>query len=239
MADHSIRPDEPSFAYQDEHLVVVDKASGELVHRGWGRDGPVLLDRLRQALHTKATLHPIHRLDRGTSGLVAVALDKETARRLAEIWGTADVEKRYVALVRGTPPDEGTIDHPIPRRPGGPRVEAVSTYRLLATETTEPRHTSLVEVAPRTGRLHQVRRHLKHLGHPVIGDANYGRGRLNRALAERYGVRRLSLHAYALRFRHPWSNETVELEAPLPEDLAGPLEAMGFDLSSLPNQGPR
>jgi len=212
------------FLHHDERLLVINKPSGLIVHRGWGRDRVTVMSLLRDQLGTTAPLHPVGRLDRGASGALLVALDPDAARVLSE----ASVEKRYLALVRGEPPTSGVIDHPIPRRPGGPRVEALSEYRLLQTAQTEPRVTSLVEVTPSTGRLHQVRRHLKHISHPLIGDANYGKGPLNRALAERYGLRRLALHARWLSFVHPGSKEEVQVDAPLPEDLGGPLARMGF-----------
>ena len=139
------------------------------------------------------------------------------------------VEKRYLALVRGVAPDEGRIDQPIPRRENGPRVPALTEFRRVAQAPTEPRHVSLVEAIPRTGRLHQVRRHLKHIDHHVIGDANYGKGAVNRALAERYGLRRMALHATSLTFRHPVGGHDETVTAPLPSDLAEPLARMGFD----------
>ena len=87
---------------------------------------------------------------------------------------------------------------------------------------------SLVEASPRTGRLHQIRRHLKHLGHPLVGDVNYGKGDINRLFRERFGLRRLALHAAALSFAHPFGEERITITAPLPADLAEPLLAMGF-----------
>ncbi|MDD5306092.1 MAG: hypothetical protein PHU25_02110 [Deltaproteobacteria bacterium] len=107
-------------------------------------------------------------------------------------------------------------------------MPAETFVRRLATVELEPRALSLVEARPREGRLHQVRRHLKHLGHPVIGDANWGRGDLNREVKERYGLGRLALHCASLSFVHPFTLEPLALRAPLPPDLEGPLERMGF-----------
>lgn len=176
-----------------------------------------------------AVVHPLHRLDRQTSGVVLFALNAEIAAWMGHAFEAGDVEKRYLALVRGVAPDEGRIDHPIPRQEDGPRVPAVTEFRRLAEAATEPRHVSLVEAIPRTGRLHQIRRHLKHINHHVIGDANYGKGALNRALAERYGLRRMALHAASITFRHPLSGDHVTIDAPLPPDLVAPLTRMGFD----------
>lgn len=216
--------------YRDEHLIAVEKCSGELVHRGWARDGPVLLDRVRHALDLGGPLHPLHRLDRGTSGVIVVGLDAEVARLLSQSWEKGKVQKRYIALVRGGTVRSQLVDHAIPRRPGGPRVPAQTSIKWLASAQTAPRETSLVEAHPLTGRLHQVRRHLKHVNHPVIGDANYGKGPLNRALASEYGLERLALHALGLEFEHPLTGELVSIRAALPEDMARPLQRMGFDL---------
>ena len=218
--------------FQDHRLLVVNKPSGLIVHRGWGHDRVTLMSLLREQVRPSSSLHPVGRLDRGASGALICALDPEAARTLSAAQG-GDLVKRYLALVRGVPPKHGTIDHPIPRRPDGPRVPALSEFRLLQTVETEPRVTSLVEVIPRSGRLHQVRRHLKHISHPLIGDANSGKGALNRALAERYGLRRLALHARSVSFPHPEGGGMVEVEAALPKDLADPLRAMEVQLKTI------
>jgi tRNA pseudouridine65 synthase len=222
-------PDNIPVIYRDDELLVVDKPSGMLVHRGWGRDSVVLTDIVRDSLGVE-TVHPVHRLDRGTSGVVLFALGSQIAQRVQEAFASGLVKKRYYALVRGCPPEAGHIDHPIPRREDGPRVEASTDFVCLASAPTEPRHVSLVEARPRTGRLHQVRRHLKHISHPIIGDANYGKGPLNRALAERYGLKRLALHAFALEIEHPGSGLPLSFEAALPFDLAQPFEKMGIEI---------
>jgi tRNA pseudouridine65 synthase len=125
------------------------------------------------------------------------------------------------------------IDHAIPKSEGGPKVPALSTMRRLATIALEgsplrEARYSWVEVRPETGRFHQVRRHLKHLGHPVIGDAVYGRGEHNRYLRERAGLDRLVLHASALELAHPASGEALRFEAPLPESLIAALLRLGL-----------
>jgi len=207
-------------------MLVVNKPAGMVVHRGWAREGPVLVDELRR-LTGLERVHPVHRLDRGTSGALVVALDVERARSLREAWDGGLVSKCYLALVRGYPPEGGEIDHPLPRRQGGPRVPAQSSFLRLCTAATEPRHVSLVKVWPRTGRLHQVRRHLKHISYPVIGDANYGKGPLNRALRDRYGLARLALHALELTL--PSSGAApLRVRAPLPDDLTRPWRQMGL-----------
>lgn len=208
-------------------MLVVDKPSGLLVHRGWGRDRETLVDWVRDLLGVQK-VHPMHRLDRGTSGVMAFALDAATAQRLGESTAAGATKKEYRALVRGTPPGHVTVDHPIPRRPGGPRVEATTEIETLHTVAAEPRHLSWVTARLSHGRLHQVRRHLKHLSHPVIGDANYGKGPLNRAIAERYGLRRLALHAAHLWLPHPDTGESICFTAALPPDLWEPLDHLGI-----------
>lgn len=216
--------------YADRDVAAFAKPSGLLVHRGWADDPVTATDLARAALGAEAS--PAHRLDRATSGVLLFARSSEAAARLAAAFEHGAVEKVYLALVRGVPPGEGTIDHPIPRREGGPRVPAVTTFRTLfsvpAVSGAAPRSFSLVEARPRTGRLHQVRRHMKHLSHPLIGDANYGKGALNRAFAEAVGLRRLALHAASLRLQHPVTGEPLLFEADVPPDLAGPFGLLGI-----------
>lgn len=219
--------------YCDEHLAVFDKPSGLLVHRGWGDDAVTALDLAREALGER--VYPVHRLDRGTSGVLVFARSAEAAAAMQGVWERGEVEKRYVALVRGVVA-EGVmvVDHPIPRKEGGPRVEAVTEVRRLAVAvgseglSAEVCRASLVEARPRTGRLHQVRRHLKHLSHPIIGDANYGKGALNRRFQEEIGLRRLALHAAGIRLVHPMSGAYLLVSAEMPEDLCGPLARLGM-----------
>ena len=220
--------------YQDEVLLAVLKPSGLLVHRGLGADRDTLLGRLgRLGL---GPLHPVHRLDRGTSGVLLLARTPEAARRLSAAWSEGRCRKRYLALVRGQPPAQATIDHPIAVDEAGPKVDAVTTIETLATVTVagsplrEARY-SFVRAQTAPGRFHQVRRHLKHLGHPVVGDANYGRSEHNRLCAERFGLRRLALHALSLELPHPRDGRGVRIVAPIPDDLGLPLGAMGVDLA--------
>jgi tRNA pseudouridine65 synthase len=192
------------------------------VHRGWSRERIVAMTAVRDRLGRR--VFPVHRLDRATSGVLLLALDPGTARGLQEQLAGGSMRKLYLALVRGITPEEGVIDHPVPRSPEGPRVPAVTAYRRLATFERY----SLLEVAPQTGRLHQIRRHLKHISHPLIGDVRYGKGEHNRLFRERFGLHRLALHALELGFAHPVDGRPLRLVAPVPEDLAGPLRALGM-----------
>jgi tRNA pseudouridine65 synthase len=208
--------------YQDDDLLVVDKPSGLVVHRGWARDGQVVMT-LARALAGRH-VYPVHRLDRGTSGVLVLALTAAAAGALGGAFEAGRVRKRYLALVRGIPPEAGVVDHPIPRVPGGPRVPAVTRFRRLATFERY----AWLEAFPETGRLHQVRRHLKHISHPVIGDVRYGKGEHNRLFRTRFGLYRLALHAAEVSLEHPESGAPASFLAPLPADLAGPLAAMGL-----------
>jgi tRNA pseudouridine65 synthase len=228
--------------YRDESVLAVAKPSGLIIHRGpWSRSETPLLSRVRDQIGQR--VHPVHRLDRGTSGVLLLTLGPEPARRLGRAFAAGAVEKRYLALVRGVAPDDGLIDHPVPGREDGPRVPAVTRFRRhqsvrAATPLPEepargaPRY-SLVEACPRTGRFHQIRRHLKHISHPIIGDVNYGRGEHNRFFRERYGLHRLALHALELTVEHPMTGERLSITAPIPADLAAPLQRVGFDLTEL------
>jgi tRNA pseudouridine65 synthase len=215
--------------FRDESILVVNKPSGMLVHRGWGRAPVVLVDLVRN-LTEMNRVHPVQRLDRGASGAILFALDPETARRLQNLSANGDLIKSYLALVRGRPPAEGIIDHPIPRRPGGPRVPAMTEFRCLASVSCQPRDVSLVAAVPRTGRLHQIRRHLKHIDHPLIGDSNYGRTELNREMSARYGLGRLALHCRAITLKMPGNQAPLQIDAPIPSDLTDPLGKIGFSV---------
>lgn len=210
--------------YFDDHLVAVDKPSGELVVPGWARGEPTTMSRVRDLLG--AWVFPVHRLDRGTSGVVVMARTAEDARLLEARW--SEVDKEYLALVRGRFPLEvRVVDHPVKKGEKGPeRVAAQTTLRGLAHATED--RCSLVEARPHTGRLHQIRRHLKHLSHPILGDVNYGDGRENRRYRATWNLRRLALHAHRLRVPHPRTGEPLALVAPLPDELATVCRAVGL-----------
>ena len=206
----------------DDRLAAFAKPSGMLVHRGWGDADVVAVDLVREAFGGR--VHPVHRLDRATSGVLLFALDPEAAAALCGMFERGEVHKTYFALVRGVAPEEGVIDHPIPRTEDGPRVPAVTAFRRRYVFE----RWSLVEARPATGRLHQIRRHLKHISHPIVGDVNYGKGEINRLFRERFGLRRLALHASALRFESPFGGGEVVIRAGLPDDLQEPFGRMGI-----------
>ncbi|ROR34493.1 pseudouridine synthase [Inmirania thermothiophila] len=222
--------------YRDDCLVAVHKPAGLAVHRSrlHRRDRRHALQLVRERLGRR--VWPVHRLDRATSGLLLFALDPATARHLGAEFAAGRVAKRYLAVVRGHPPEAGVIDRPLRdhAHPGAPLRDAVTAFRRLATvEIPEPvdRYPvawyALLEVRPRTGRHHQIRRHLKHAGHPIIGDTTHGQGSHNRFFRARFGCGRLLLAAVGLRLAHP-AGGTLELTAPLAEDFAAVLDALGW-----------
>lgn len=213
--------------YVDAHVVVANKPSGLLVHRGWDKDDDVALFRVRDAVGQE--VHPLHRLDRGTSGALLFARSPEVARALASQFGSGHVEKSYLALVRGVPPEAGVIDYAIQNKEDGPRVPAVTHFRRIAPSPVD--RCSLVEALPLTGRLHQIRRHLRHIDHPLVGDVKHGSGVINRHYRATYALHRLALHAHRLAFLHPVTGERVQINAPMPDDLGAPLEALGLPRS--------
>ncbi len=215
-------PERLRILHLDASLCAVLKPSGLAVHRGWARERETIAHLLAKQLERR--VHAVHRLDRGTSGVLLFALNPEAANQIQAGRDAGDVERSYLALVRGPAPAHGIVDHPIPRRAGGPRVPALTEYWSLG----DFERYSLVRARPRTGRLHQVRRHMKHLSLPLIGDAKYGKSEHNRLLRDRFGLARLALHALSLSLNHPVSGDRLQLLAPLPQDLADPLCEMGF-----------
>lgn len=171
---------------------------------------------------------PVHRLDKGTSGVLLFALDTATARALGQAFEAGHgLHKTYQAVVRGWPAEEGLIDHPLRRMPDDMRTEreevqdAVTRYRTLeryelplADGRFATTRCALLELQPLTGRRHQLRRHCKHMAHPIIGDATHGKGPLNRAVAEFLGQQRLWLHAAALSLKHPVTGAALDIRSP-------------------------
>ena len=212
--------------YRDEHLVVVDKPPGLLVHRTAldAHEQRAALQLVRDQIG--APVWPLHRLDKGTSGVLAFALDAGTARHVGAQFEAGVPRKMYLALVRGWPPAAGEIDHPLARDPerpsaGQPLLAARTRYERLARVewpfATDARHAAsryaLLQVCPESGRRHQIRRHLKHIAHPLIGDATHGKGAHNRAVAAWLQMQRLWLHALTLELAHPATGRTVRIEA--------------------------
>ena len=219
--------------FEDEHLLVVSKPAGLVVHPAPGHSSGTLVN----ALLARAGGVPaggdaerpgiVHRLDAGTSGLMIVTKDEETHAALTEALAARAVTRVYLALVEGVPDtDTTTIDAPIGRSTRDrKKMAVVAGGRPAVTEITvleKLPDTALVEARPITGRTHQIRVHLKAAGHPVVGDRIYGP---NRKLAAALGLDRPFLHAARLSFEHPSTGARFDLEDPLPPDLVAALEA--------------
>lgn len=209
---------------ETEGIVCAFKPAGVAVHRGWAEDAYPLLQRVRDTIGGQ-WVYAAHRLDRATSGLVLFARTSQSASALGDDFRSGRVDKRYLALTRGVVPEQGWVDHPVPRHKSK-QSERIPAQTAFARLWAGP-HVAWVAVRPQTGRLHQIRRHFKHLSHPLIGDVRYGKGALNREYRDQIGLRRLALHAVGLGFVDPVSGTEHRVVAPIPDDLAGPLARLG------------
>ena len=214
--------DEPCLIADLGDAWLVNKPSGWLAHPQRGVDASSMTEWVGLNLG-QGRAFPVHRLDRGTSGLMVWAKNSEGARRWQRAWQGGAVRKGYLAIVRGCVEEAQYVDHPVPGDEHGAKKTAQSMIRPIATLDVEPRHLSLLEVEPYTGRYHQIRRHVKHLGHPLIGDSNYGRTELNRAFCRKFGLCRLALHAVWLHL----VPEFATYFAPIPESMKQPLVSLG------------
>ncbi|SNC75763.1 tRNA pseudouridine65 synthase [Marinobacter sp. es.048] len=242
-----------SVLYRDDYLLIVHKPAGLMVHRSpIDKHETEFALQYARALNGGQHVYPVHRLDRPTSGILVFARDSDTARTLGMAMMAGEVAKTYLAMVRGWPPEQGEIDYPLREEPEDRRLkgeeqpvrDAHTYYRTLATteipveiEKYPTSRYAVVELCPKTGRKHQLRRHMKHINHPIIGDANHGRGRHNRYFAERFGKGRLMLAATGMAFRHPASSEPLTISAPPEESFLEVLSVFqGFQLPDPPGR---
>ncbi len=219
--------------YQDEYLVAIDKPAGLLVHRSW-------LDRHETQFAMQMTrdligqhVYPVHRLDRPTSGVLLFALDPQTARTLGEDFAQHRVQKEYLALVRGWTPEQLFIDYPLkeeldkiadkfatvdkPAQEAQTQLQRLQTVELpYAVSAKHPTSRySLVRLMPHTGRKHQLRRHMAHIFHPIVGDTKHGDGRHNRFFREQYDCQRLMLCNLSLTIQHPQLQSPLRIQTEL------------------------
>ncbi len=231
--------------FEDEHLIALNKPSGLLVHPSWltPRGTPNLASILKAYLGTSP--YTVHRLDRPTSGLILFAKTKTVAQALNETFAEHRVTKTYYAVCRGYVEGEGVIDYPLKEEKDRiadkfmsddkPAQEAISAYRCLAQvelpiavgRYSSARY-SLVEVTPKTGRKHQIRRHMKHIFHPIVGDSKHGDNKQNKALREHYGLNRLMLMAVQLQLPHPVTGQPLELKAALDAETVQLFQHFGW-----------
>ena len=236
----SVAPPLP-ILHQCADLVAINKPHGLLVHRS-----PIAADAsefavqiLRDQLGQR--VYPVHRLDRKTGGVLLFALNETTNATMQQQFMDGQVAKTYLAIVRGHTPDEQLIDYPLRRSdtrhddgPGtGVLQEAITTLKTLRrTEVDVPfgKHAtsrySLVELTPTTGRMHQLRKHMAHILHPIIGDRPHGCNKQNKLFLERFGMNTMLLHARQIQFQHPISTEEITVTAPWQTEFGRMLETL-------------
>lgn len=214
--------------FEDEHIIAINKPIGILVHKTkMSEDRVFLLQTLRNQLGYQ--IYTIHRLDRATSGVILFAKDADTGSKLHRLFMNREVEKCYLALLRGWTEKMATIDYALSDGETG-RFEAqpsITNYITLGiSEIDSPigyryptARFSLVEIRPVTGRRHQIRKHFSHLRHPIIGDKRHGDVKQNKYFELQFDVSRMLLHATHLTFCHPFSGKSVHIFAPLDESF--------------------
>ncbi len=229
-----IEPEALEILYQDAYLVAINKPSGLLVHKS-----PIDKHETRFALQEVRNqigqyVYPVHRLDKPTSGVLLFALSKEAAKDLSLLFRENKVQKEYMAVVRGYTEEKAEIDHPLKQmldtkeeKEKGISKEAqeaqTSYVRLATVELPYPvsrypaARYSLVKLFPHTGRKHQLRRHMKHIFHPIVGDTKHGRGEHNKLFREKFDCHRLLLHSNRVSFNHPVTKEEIVIEAGVDE----------------------
>lgn len=231
--------------YRDDWLIAIDKPPGLLVHRSDidRHETRFAVQLLRDQLGRR--VFPAHRLDKGTSGVLLFAFDAEIVRLLARQFEAGAVAKTYLAVVRGWPPEAGCIDHALKRKydeygrqlPDAEAQPALTHFRRLATvelpvcvDRYPTSRYALVELRPATGRQHQLRRHMKHIGHPIVGDATHGKGVHNRYFQREFGCGRLLLACTRLAFVHPVTGQKVGAGRTVDGEFAALLERFGWPL---------
>jgi tRNA pseudouridine65 synthase len=229
--------------YRDDHLIAIDKPAGLLVHRSEvdRHETRFAIQLLRDQIGRR--VQPVHRLDRGTSGVLLFAFESDVTRSLSAQFEAGAVEKAYLAVVRGWPPESGRIVHPLSRMRDEPGAsvakaepqDALTDYRRLATvelpfavDRYPAARYALMALHPRTGRRHQLRRHMKHIAHPVIGDATHGKGVHNRFFQRQFSCDRLMLACVAMQFRHPASGTDMCVHAQPGDQFTTLIERFGW-----------
>ncbi len=218
--------------YKDEYLVAINKPSGLLVHKSMIDKHEIYFAMKILRDQIEQWVYPLHRLDKPTSGVLLFALDSHTAKLMSEQFREHTIEKTYIAVARGYVEESGFIDHALREKLDKISDKDASKYKeaqeaqtvFRCLERVELNATvgkydtvrySLVELKPKTGRKHQLRRHMKHLNHHLLGDTKYGRGEHNKFVREKYAMHRLLLHAISLEFLHPYTKERLFLKASL------------------------
>jgi tRNA pseudouridine65 synthase len=226
--------------YQDDYFVAVNKPAGMLVHRTniAFEENLLIAERLlKEQIGQK--VFPLHRIDRPTSGILVFGLSSEAASVVQPLFPTEDVRKYYLTVVRGyMTENHGIIEHPLKKKLIGDLQEAKSEFWSLSQNeipiASTPRYPSsrysLLKVYPHTGRMHQIRRHLAHDRHYVIGDSTHGDNRQNHFFRDTFGMENLLLHAWRFEFTHPFTKENIKIEAVLPDYFSVICEKLGLQI---------
>lgn len=220
--------------YQDEYLVAINKPPGLAVHRSKliGNTDQFALQQLRDQIGQH--VFPCHRLDRKTSGVLLFALDKKILAQLMSNFEDGLVDKKYLAIVRGWTIDSETIDYPLIDESGKSKI-ALTEYKTLdQVELDVPfgrfqtSRYSLVEASPKTGRMHQLRKHFAHIFHPIIGDRPHGCNKQNKLFLEKWNLKEMMLHAKELKIEHPMNGGRLLLQADLHSEFKRMISVLGF-----------
>lgn len=221
--------------FRDEYLIAINKPHDLLVHRSnIAADAEVFaLQLLRDQIGQK--VYPVHRIDRKTGGVLLFAFDKSIEIEMQKQFMDNRVGKKYLSILRGHTPDNGEIDYPL-RKENGTLQEAFTAYQTIKRvelDVAFGKHStsrySLVEATPKTGRMHQLRKHFAHIFHPIIGDRTHGCNKQNKLFKEKWEMTTMLLHASQLIFTHPLSGEMVTIEAPLRPEFSKAMALMGWD----------
>ena len=223
--------------YQDDYIVAINKPSGLLVHKSfYARDATVYaIQELRNQIGGQH-VYPVHRLDRKTSGVLLFALNKEALKIMNDRFAAREVEKKYLAILRGWTVDELTIDYDLINDDEIKQNAITYFYRLQSVEIDlefNKKPTSrycLVEAIPEKGRMHQLRKHFKHIFHPILGSRPHGCNKQNKLWLENYDVKGMMLHAHQLIFNHPVTNERLTLNAKINEEFSKVGTILNLDL---------
>ena len=224
--------------FEDEYILCVSKPNNMLVHHAFHSrnvsDETSLLQSIFEEKGIK--VYPIHRLDRKTSGIILLAKEKEYVAKFQELFTQQEIQKTYYGIVRGHSPVSKIIDSPVKGRDANVHKEAETHLKTLAQITLEipvkpydSSRYSLVELSPKTGRMHQLRVHANKISHPLIGDPKYGDKNHNTMFGEKFGCKNMFLHAGKLEFIHPFSLEKTVLKAPFPKDWLTIFKEFGWE----------
>jgi tRNA pseudouridine65 synthase len=220
--------------YQDDHLIAINKPHGLLVHRSnIATDAKEFaLQLLRDQVNRRVS--PVHRLDRKTGGLLLFAFEKDVEIAMHQQFQNSEVQKKYLAIVRGYTPDSEDIDYPLAKE-NGTMQEAFTAFITLKRAELDialGKHPtsrySLVEATPATGRMHQLRKHFAHIFYPIIGDRKHGCNKQNKFFKEQWEMTTMLLHASELLFKHPVTKEDIHLKAPMQDEFKRVMDLMGW-----------